>query len=216
MSTAPGWHPPTQNAAHPDSVRDLAARLDSILGGLLLLIAAQFRRLGPLTLPLWIRISRARQRLGRLLARLADGTLPKPGKPRPGRPGGPPAAKLPRGQAWLVAILGYHAAGRSAQLNTLLADPAIAAAIAGAPPHAHVAIARTLRPLCRLLGVDLPAVLQLPKRLRKSRPPRARPAQPRTKPPVIPPWGLPPTEPEPPLPQIGIDTAGLEFDFKPA
>lgn len=191
MSTAPGWHPPTQNAAHPDSVRDLAARLDSILGGLLLLIAAQFRRLGPLTLPLWIRISRARQRLGRLLARLADGTLPKPGKPRPGRPGGPPAAKLPRGQAWLVAILGYHAAGRSAQLNTLLADPAIAAAIAGAPPHAHVAIARTLRPLCRMLGIDPPDCL--------------RPAQPP---------GAPASPPAPPRPPGRYRAAKQAFTLR--
>ncbi len=164
-STAPGRHPTTPNAVHPDSVRDVAARLDVILGGLLLLIAAQFRRLGPLTLPLWTRISRARQRLARLLANLAAGTMPKPCAPRPGRPSHAKPAPLPRGHAWVIAILGYHAAGRAAQINTLLSDPAMQAAIAAAPTAA-----RTLRPLCRMLGIDLPAYMQPPE---TSVPPRA-------------------------------------------
>ena len=167
QSTAPGRHPPTPNAVHPDSVRDVAARLDVILGGLLLLIAAQFRRLGPLTLPLWTRISRARQRLARLLANLAAGTMPKPCAPRPGRPSHPKPAALPRGYAWVIAILGYHAAGRAAQISTLLSDPAMQAAIAAAPTAA-----RTLRPLCRILGIDLPAYMQPPE---NSVPPRAPP-----------------------------------------
>ena len=154
-TAAPDRHPPTLDAVHPDSVHDVAARLDVILGGLLLLIAAQFRRLGPLTMPLWTRISRARQRLARLLANLAAGTVPKPCAPRPGRPSHPRAAPLPRGHAWVVAILGYHAAGRGAQLNALLADPAMQQAIAAAP-----SAARTLRPLCRMLGIDLPPCLQ--------------------------------------------------------
>ena len=150
-----------------------------------------------------------------MLAHLAAGRLPRPHVPRARRPSErdpkAPAPPLPRAWAWLVRKIGYQAAGFGSQLQTLLYDPAMLTVLQAAPTAG-----RTLRPFCRLLGVDLPAVLQLPKRLRKSRPPRARPAQPRTKPPVIPPWGLPPTEPEPPLPQIGIDTAGLEFDFKPA
>ena len=155
QSTALERHPPA-----PDSVRELATHLDSILGPLLLLIAAQFRRLGPHYLTLWNRISRARQRLARLLAQLAAGTLAPP-RTRPsqaGRPGGPPAAPLPRGHAWVIAMLGYHAAGRASQLNTLLSDPATAAILAAAP-----GAARTLRPLCRMLGIDLPPYLQPPR-----------------------------------------------------
>ena len=58
------------------------------------------------------------------------------------------------------------------------------------PPSALNAIARTLRPLCRLLGVDLPAAL---------RPPAPKPRPPRQKPPEPP----PPTAgtPDRPLPR---------------
>ena len=156
---APGRHPHAPACPSPDSVREVAARLDSILGSLLLLIAAQFRRLGLHTAPLWTRISRARQRLARLFTRLAErlaeGHLPRPHTPRPGRPGGPKPVPLPQGYAWVVRIIGYHAAGYGSQLQFLLAEPAMQQAIAAAP-----SAARTLRPICRMLGIDLPPSLR--------------------------------------------------------
>ena len=143
----------TPDPSHPAVV--FSARLDSVLGPLLLLIAAKVFYLGRFTIPLWTRVSRARIRLARLLNNLAAGRLPRRRAATPGRKGGPPAPYSPHGNLWLVRILGYHAAGRAAQINTLLSDPAMQAAIAAAPTAA-----RTLRPLCRMLGIDLPASLQ--------------------------------------------------------
>ena len=194
---------------------DLARRLDGIFVSIALVVAAQFRLLGPWTAPIWARFNRANRRLQALLAHLAAGRLPRPHVPRPRHPytrdpmTAAPLPPLPRAQAWLVRMIGYHAAGYGAQLQTLLHDPATLAVLAAAP-----SAGRTLRPFCRLLGVTLPAVLQLPPRA--PRQPRSRPAQPRPKPPVIPPWGLAPPEPEPPPRPFGTDTAGFEFDFKPA
>ena len=194
---------------------DLARRLDGIFVSIALAVAAQFRLLGPWTAPIWARLNRANRRLQALLAHLAAGRLPRPHVPRPRHPSTPdpmtaaPLPPLPRAQAWLVRMIGYRAAGYGAQLQTLLHDPATLAVLAAAP-----SAGRTLRPFCRLLGVTLPAVLQLPPRA--PRQPRSRPAQPRPKPPVIPPWGLAPPEPEPPPRPFGTDTAGFEFDFKPA
>ena len=199
---------------------ELAGRLDAIFAAIALVVAAHFRILGPWTSPIWARFNRANRRLQALLAHLAAGRLPRPHAPRERRPSTPdpmnpaPLLPLPRAWAWLVRKIGYRAAGYGAQLQYLLDDPAMLAVIVAAPTAG-----RTLRPFCRLLGVTLPAVLQLPPRKRKPHSPQARPAQPRPKPPrpkppVIPPWGLPPSEPEPQH-LVGIDTAGFEFDFKP-
>ncbi len=70
---------PASETPHP--AQAFAARLDSVLDRLLLLVAARFRILGPVTVPLWSHISRARQRLARLLANLAAGRLPAPARP---------------------------------------------------------------------------------------------------------------------------------------
>ena len=66
-------NPPAQTEMAPS---ELTQQLDTILASVLLLIAAQFRILGIITVPLWNRISRSRQRLARLLAHLAAGRLP--------------------------------------------------------------------------------------------------------------------------------------------
>ena len=196
---------------------ELAGRLDAIFAAIALVVAAHFRILGPWTSPIWARFNRANRRLQALLAHLAAGRLPRPHAPRERRPSTPdpmnPAPQLPLPRAWarLVHKIGYRAAGYGSQLQAVLDDPAMLAVLAAAP-----SAGRTLRPFCRLLGVTLPAVLQLPPRTRKPRPPRARPVQPRRKPPVIPPWGQPPPEPALPVRPLGIDTAGFEFDFKPA
>ena len=174
-------------ALHPAS--EFARHADVILNSILLLIAASFRILGARTVPLWNRVSRTRQRLIRLLAHLAAGRLPRPHIPRAptalphaARERDPltalPPPRLPRANLLLIKLLGYHAAGYASQLQHLLDQPGMAAALAAAP-----GAARTLRPLCRILGVNLPAILRLP-----PRPPRQRPAKPaRPKPLPLPP-----------------------------
>ena len=62
-------NPPAQTEMAPS---ELTQQLDTILASVLLLIAAQFRILGIITVPLWNRISRSRQRLARLCASAGD------------------------------------------------------------------------------------------------------------------------------------------------
>ena len=146
---------------------------------LLQLIANRAPSLGVLTWPLHTRITRARNRLVRLLAALAAGRLPRLRAPGNARPGGTPPLNIPRRPLWLVATLGYQAAGYGSQLQHLLNDPATLATLAAAPPRTLAAAARTLRPLCRILGVTLPAILQPPPaslRRKPAKPPRLKPA----------------------------------------
>ena len=175
----------------PQGLEACARILDTILGSLLAVVAAHFRILAAFTVPAWNRISRTRQRLASLLARIAAGTYPAPRTreptlptprtpPRPlGDPARPPPAYLSRARLWLVVKIGYPAAGHGSQLQHLLNDPATRAALESAPPHALAAVARALRPLCRSLGVTLPPELQ--------------PAPDPLKPPPVPhPWPLSP------------------------
>ncbi len=135
---------PTQEAA-----RAFAARLTIILAALAIVVAASFRILGRHTVPLWTRLHRAGARIARLMAGLP--TRKPRLRPTHHRPGGPPAAPLPTAQAWLVRVLGHKAAVHAAQLEALLNAPETAALLAAAP-----SAARTLRPLCRLLGITPP------------------------------------------------------------
>jgi hypothetical protein len=205
---------------------------------LALLVAAQFRVLGPWTAPIWSRLNRANRRLAALLAHLAAGRLPRRRSPRPSGTCRAPAARdplapeplpaLPRAHGWLVRIVGYHAAGRGSQLQVLLHDPATIAVLQAIPT-----IGRTLRPFCRLLGVTLPPVLQLPPRAprpvrtpaRDARPTQAahnalqhKTARPKALP-TRPPWHTPTAEQQPiVLPAAdppGTDTAGVEYSFQP-
>ncbi len=169
---APSAPPPFADAA-----QDLARRLDHVLDTLLLLIAARFRVLGGVTVPFWNRVSRVRQRLAFRLARLivaasrGGGRVARAsGASRPGRPGGRPLAGLPRGRGWLVAVLGNEAACVAGVLGAVLRDPAVGEVLT------LPTIARALRPICHVLGVALPAVLQpkpaVPRAARASVPPR--------------------------------------------
>ena len=145
----------------PHPALHFSERLHAILVlNLLPLIMQQILVLGAYTLPVWARISRARQRITRLLANFAAGRLPRPHTPRPGRKGGPkPALYIPQSHAWLVAQIGYRAAGYGAQIDYLLREPATQALLATAPPEILKSLGRSLRPLCRLLGVEIPKPL---------------------------------------------------------
>ena len=139
---------------------EFARRFRLIMSALLAVIG---RRLGrdprfaTIIWPLWNRCNRTANRFQRLMAHLAAGTLPKPRTPReprepgaPTRSGGPhrPADRLPRGNGWLVRVLGYEAAGLASQLSALLSEPGVAELLALAPTAG-----RSLNPVKRLLGV---------------------------------------------------------------
>ena len=183
-----------------------AGVLHLILGDLLTLIAARFVFLGALASPLGTRIARARRRLANLLAHLAAGRLPRPHTPHPGSKGGPRAHPISRSRGFLVHTLGYHAAGYASQLQHLLAAPQTQRLLADAPPGALAPLARTLRPLCRLLGVTLPPALQAPPR---QKPESRKPARPRTRRPRPAPWLAKPAPPVIPLsrPPINFSVA---------
>ena len=155
---------------------------------------------GPLILLIWTRLKRMAGRITRLAARVAAGPLPPPRR-RPARPCrtvSPQCHRLPRRFAWLVRVVPAAAFG-AGQLQALLAEPEMQTLIATAPQ-----IGRTLRPLCRMLGVRLPPILQkprplptMPRRAEAGRrpaaePPRAQPPRPLAAPALIRPGRGPP------------------------
>jgi hypothetical protein len=134
--------------------------------------AATDRMLAALLGLVWSRISRMQQRLERLIAHWRAGTLPTP---RPSRAGQlrkhTPKPNFPTAPAWLVARVGYTAAGFASQLQHALSDPEWAEFLAAAP-QAN----RLLRPLCHMLGIEPPVPLpRTPRRARPKPPPRPKP-----------------------------------------
>jgi hypothetical protein len=114
---------------------------------------------GPLVTLILNRIREIKQRFARLAARIQAGRYaPRRSTPRPhtgGKPRGP--NKLPQGPAWLIKLV-PEAAAAASQLRSLFADPEMAALLAAAPAP----LARPLRSLCRMLGVEPPPILPPP------------------------------------------------------
>ncbi len=159
---------------------DFARRLGAILAGLAALVARRFLRdpfRAHLILPLWTHLSRAARRLNRAFARLAAGLplRPRAAKPHPASPRRAPASGLPTRPGWLVAALGPEAAAYASQIESLLAEPAAADALARS-----LAARRTLAPIRRMLGLAAP-------RLRVRVRPQSRPATAAARP-APPPW----------------------------
>jgi hypothetical protein len=152
----------------------IARRLGGILAALAALIAHAFlrnpRRVG-IIIPLWTRINRTAARFARLMARLPNATAARSRQPpRPGRPGGAPPASLPSTHGWLVAELGYPAAGYGGQLNHLLSEPETVALLARIPQAGRI-----LRPICRMLGIRPACLPPAPSRTRAAPAARLRP-----------------------------------------
>ena len=162
------------------SARDVSARLVAILAAVTSIIFARthiFAALGP---PLHNRIVAASRRLAAILAHLAAGTF-RPHPSKPGKKGGPPPIYIPHRRAWLVEKLGYHMAAYTSHLEHLLRAPETQTLLATAPPEALKSLGRTLRPIARLLGVDLPPEFQRAPKPKPTNPPtsqtgRAKPA----------------------------------------
>jgi hypothetical protein len=176
---------------------DFAQRLGAILLGLAALVARRFLRdpfRAALIVPLWTRLSRAARRLDRAFAHLAAGLPPRPraAKPHPVSPRRRPA--LPARRGWLAAALGPEAAAYASQIESLLAEPAAADALARS-----LAARRTLTPIRLMLGLTPPRPRRPRARVRpQPRPaPAARPTPPpwlrdAALPPAARPWWLPP------------------------
>lgn len=130
---------------------ELVRRLGMILAGLAALVAARFLRnprLIGLIGPLWRRLTHVASRIERAMARplRAQAKRVRRDTCSPTRP-----AQLPQGRGWLVRELGYEAVGFGLQLQHLLTEPAMQAALATMPAAGLI-----LRPVCRMLGMEQP------------------------------------------------------------
>ncbi len=102
---------------------------------------------------IWNHLRRIERRVLALVAAIQSGRL-RVGHGHGGRPGMRRAASaqglvFPRGYAWLCRLVPYKAAALSGQLRVALEDPEMVALIAATPR-----MAKLLRPLCRMLGMD--------------------------------------------------------------
>ena len=144
----------------------LAQRLGLILAGLAAVVARRFLRepkFVGLIIPLWSWLGRSGRRFARAVSRPAvvwTGTAVA----RTRAASGLMRVRLPARRAWLVRALGWEAAGYGCQLEALLAEPEMQAVLARLP-----AAGRILRPLCRMLGMTVPALVARAKPLRKKR-----------------------------------------------
>jgi hypothetical protein len=121
-------------------------------------------------------LGRLVQRFAALVARAEAGTL-RPPRRRPPRERPPrePPPRWPKSFAWLIRMLPYQAACFGSQLQHQFSQPEMIALIEAAPQAGRI-----LRPLCRMLAIDLPPALRLPPRPprpRKPKPPRQSPAE---------------------------------------
>ena len=161
---------------------DFARRLAVILLSLAALIARRFLRdpfRAPLILPLWTRLTRAARRLNSAFASLAAGLPPRPRAAKPSASGPHRRPAFPTRRGWLAAALGPEAAAYATQIESLLAEPAAADALARS-----LTARRTLAPIRRMLGLAAPRPRRPRARVRPQ-PPPAPVAAPR---PTPPPW----------------------------
>ena len=190
---------------------DFTSRVGIIFGALREIIGRRFLhdpRFFAIVNPLCHRLTQVRLRIERMLARLAAGKPaqrrsppPRPPQPVPPQPAEAPAIvrpRIPSTPAWLLKATGSEAAIIGNQLETLLAEPAVADLLARTPALAHL-----LHPVRRMLGIAvLPPKQRKPRQPRKPRLRRPRPRLPAPRRENLPAWlqGRPPTASLQPLP----------------
>ncbi len=90
-----------------------------------------------------------------------------PINPKPAKPTNPDDYVLPTGFAWLRRVFpGSQVVLAYNQLRTLLDEPETQSLLT-----THPTLARSIRPLCHMLGLKTPAYLKLPRRPRAKRAP---------------------------------------------
>ncbi len=163
----------------------LAPRLAPLLRALAILITYRFprhTRLAPLVTPLYAYLTSLSRRLAATLARIATGRPPRktqrttqrttqratPAKPHK------PKFRLPAGKAWLIRALPNEAVTFRGYIETLLAEPEIAALLAE-----HQVVRRLLAPIRRALADEQP-------KIRRKTPPSIPHTPPQSPPPFIP------------------------------
>jgi hypothetical protein len=121
---------------------------------------------------IWNRLTRLAKRFTRLVERVQAGTLDDPAPPRsrdasapppatPDRPSAAPQELLPHHFRWLVNMI-PEAEALAADLCWQLQRAEMWELVFAAPRQAG----RILRPLCKMLGVDPPSMLQPPRPVR--------------------------------------------------
>ncbi len=134
---------------------NLASHLAAILTGLqkaIAVFAADPSRTAFLVF-VWTRVGRMSKRFQRLYTHWQNGTLPKPGAPRPGRTRAaraPEPFRFPGKSGWLVGLHGYTIVASASQFRHWLTTPEAVAFLAAAPQARRI-----LNPLGRMLGVKL-------------------------------------------------------------
>ena len=166
-------HLPNLPPGTPEMVRQLAWAFAGVLEAIGRAFNVNPRPVVP-GMVIFLYVQRTRSRLFRLLANIRAGILPRwraPGAKRERGERKAPRIRLPGRKYWLSTEIGWFGRGFSGNIQIILNQPENAAIIA-ASPQAQ----RLLRPLCHMLGLEIPAISALPKRPRKPRPkPPAKP-----------------------------------------
>jgi len=180
--------PPTPPTAHPgasataEACSAFAEALAQAVGTVVMYIFHRLHALAPIGIHVLHRISRPRTRIQRLLASLANGTWKAPreraarAKKQP-EPSAEPRPKTPyisQAHGWLGTKYGYFIRGYFAVVEHTLNKPETQPLLAELPPEALKTLGRNLRPICRLLAIQPPECLRLPKRIRPPRPKKPR------------------------------------------
>ena len=147
---------------------DLVRRFGMIVAALMVVVAKRFVRapLVALNLPLWGWLARTVQRFGRTAARAAP---VRPAQVARVRASCAMRVRLPSRRGWLLRELGWEVAVYGSQLENLLAEPDMQALVTARP-----GLGRLLRPLCRMLGVDVPGLALPPVEVVARRKPKRR------------------------------------------
>ena len=131
------------------SFRAILSGLQVVIG----IVAANDRARGAFLACIHNHLNRTIQRFEKLVTHWRNNTLPKQGKPRPGRPShARSTARFPTGYAWLIRNVDhYNARCHASQLQHFLATPEFIQFLAEVP-RAN----RILRPLAKSLGIQMP------------------------------------------------------------
>ncbi len=165
------FHIPRLPEGTPEAIRRFAVAI----GGLCEAIGRVFNpQRNPIVpgLVIYNYILRTRARFNRLMTLLLAGRAPRvrtPGKPREKTERKTPRLRLPTRKGWLGKELQEYSHFYAGGIFHTLNDPETAAVIAGSPQAQ-----RLLRPLCRMLGFDMPCIPPRPRRPRKPRPPKPK------------------------------------------